>query len=53
MADFIAKFTLGDGQGAEETRQLNIYMDESSNRRARGVGVVIKILEGDKIECMI
>ena len=34
VADFIAEFTLGDGQGAEEKRQWNIYTDESSNKRA-------------------
>ena len=50
VADFIAKFTLGDGQVAEEKRQWNMYTDESSNRRA---GVVIQTPEGDKIQCMI
>ena len=53
VADFIAEFTLGDGQGAEDMRQWNIYMDKSSNRRAGGAGVVIQTPEGDKIECMI
>ena len=53
MADFIAEFTLGDGQGAKETRQWNIYKDGSSNRRAGGAGVVIQTPEGDKIKCMI
>ena len=53
VADFIAEFTLGDGQGAEDTRQWNIYTDGSSNRRAGGAGVVIQTPEGHKIECMI
>ena len=53
MADFITEFTLRDGQGEEETRQWNIHTNGSSNRRARGVSVVIQTLEGDKIECMI
>ena len=53
MADFIAEFTLEDGQGAEETRQWNIYTEESLNRRAGGASVVIQTPEGDKIECMI
>ena len=53
MADFIAEFTLKDGQGAEETPQWNIYMDGSSNRQARGAGVVLISPEEDKIECMI
>ena len=41
VADFIAEFTLGDGQGAEEKRQWNIYTDRSSNRRAGGGGIII------------
>ena len=53
MADFIAEFTLGYGQGAEDTRQWNIYLDRSSNRRAGEASVVIQTPEGDKIECMI
>ncbi|XP_050264264.1 uncharacterized protein LOC126708519 [Quercus robur] len=53
VVDFIAEFTLGDGQGAEEMRQWNIYANGSSNRRAGGAGVVIQTPEGDKIECMI
>ena len=32
VADFIAKFTLGDAQVAEEKRQWNICTDGSSNR---------------------
>ena len=32
VANFIAEFTLGDGQGAEEKRQWSIYTDGSSNR---------------------
>ena len=53
VVDFIAEFTLGDGQGAEEMRQWNIYANRSSNRRAGGAGVVIQTPKGDKIECMI
>jgi len=53
VVDFIAEFTLGDGQGADDARQWNIYTDGSSNRQAGGAGVVIQTLEGDKIECMI
>ena len=52
-ADFIAEFTIVDGQGAEEKRQWYIYLDGSSNRRARGASVVIQTPEGDKICCMI
>ena len=53
VADFIAEFTLGDGQGAEEKRQWSVYTDGSSNRRARGAGVMIQTPEGDEIRCMI
>ena len=53
VADFIAEFTLGDGQGAEDMRQWNIYTDGSSIRRAGGASVVIQTSKGDKIECMI
>ena len=53
VADFITEFTLGDGHGAEEKTQWNIYTDGSSNRRARRAGVVIQTPEGDKIRCMI
>ena len=41
VVDFIAEFTLGDGQGAEEKRQWNVYTDGSSNRRAGGASVMI------------
>ena len=53
VADFITEFTLKDGQEAEETPQWNIYTDGSSNRQARGVGVVLISPKKDKIECMI
>ena len=33
--------------------QWNIYTDGSSNRQARGAGVVLFFPEKDKIECMI
>ena len=41
VVDFIAEFTLGDGQGVEEKRQWNVYTDGSSNRRAGGASVMI------------
>ena len=53
VADFIAKFTLGEGQVEEEKEQWNIYTDGSSNKRAGGAGVVIQTPQGDKIQCMI
>ena len=42
VADFIAEFTLGEGQVKEEKEQWNIYTDGSSNRRAGGAWVVIQ-----------
>ena len=53
VVNFIAEFTLKDSQGAEETPQWNIYTDESSNRQAGGVGVVLISPEEDRVECMI
>ena len=53
VADFIAEFTLGDGQGVEEKRQWNVYTDGSLNRRAGGAGVMIQTPKGDEIRCMI
>ena len=53
MADFIAEFTLMDGQGAEKIPQRNIYTDGSSNRQVEGAGVVLFSLEQDRIECMV
>ena len=53
VADFIAEFTLLEGQGAEEIPQWSIHTDGSSNKQAGGAGVVLHTLEGDKIECMI
>jgi len=53
FADFIAKFTNVGGQGAEEAPQWSIYTDESSNKQAGGVGVILHSPKGDKIECMV
>ena len=53
VADFITEFTPMEGQEAEVVPQWSIYTDESSNRQARGVGVVLRTPKGDKIECMI
>ena len=53
MANFIAEFTLMDGQGVEKIPQWNAYTDGSSNRQAEGVDVVLFSPEQDRIECMI
>ena len=53
VADFIAEFTLKDGQGAEETPQWSLYTDGSSNRQAGRAGVVLISPKDDRIECMI
>ena len=53
MADFIAEFAQSEDKGEENTAQWSIHTEGSSNRRARGAGVVIQTLEGDKIKCII
>jgi len=53
VADFIAEFTLMEGQGAEVVPQWSVHTDESSNKQAGGAGVVLYSPEGGKIECMI
>ena len=53
VADFIAEFTLVEGQGAEESPQWSIHTEGSFNRQAGRAGVVLHSLEGDKIECMV
>ena len=53
VANFIAEFTLGGDQLVEEKEQWSIHTDGSSNRRAGGVGVVIKTPQGGMIQCMI
>ena len=52
VADFIIEFTI-KGQGAEVVPQWSVHTDGSSNKQARGAGVVLHTPEGDKIECMI
>ena len=53
VADFIAEFTHDEDKGAEESPQWSVHMDGSSNKQARGAGVVLLSLEGDVVECMI
>ena len=53
VADFIAKFTNVEDQGAEKCPQWIIHTDGSSNRQTGRVGIVLRSLEEDKIECMV
>ena len=53
VADFIAEFAHLEGWEVGAATRWSIHTDGSSNRRARGAGVVIQTPEGDKIECMI
>ena len=53
MADFIAKYTQLEGNGVDGCGKWSIHTDGSLNQYARGAGVVIQTLEGDKIKCMI
>ena len=47
IADFITEFTHDEDKGAEESPQWSVHMDGSSNRQARGTGVVFLSPEGD------
>ncbi|XP_075654862.1 uncharacterized protein LOC142625037 [Castanea sativa] len=53
LADFIAEFTTAKDQEVEEMPIWRVHTDGSSNKHARGVGVVLHTPKGDKIECMI
>ena len=53
IVDFIAEFTLVEGQGAESSPQWSIHTDGSSNEQVGGAGVVLHSSEGDKVECMV
>ena len=53
MADFIAEFTQPGDEGTEGHKPWIIHTDGSSNQHTGGAGVVMRTLEGDKIECMI
>nr|XP_023870650.1 uncharacterized protein LOC111983214 [Quercus suber] len=53
VVDFIAKFTNGEDNGADECPKWSIHIDGLSNKQARGLGVVLLSPEGDKIECMV
>ena len=48
VADFIAKFTNMEGQGAGECSRWSIHMVGSSNRQIGEAGVVIHSLEGTR-----
>ena len=51
LADFIAEFTPhhGDLDKENEAKSWVIHVDGSSTLYARGIGVVLKSLEGDKL----
>ena len=53
IADFIAEFTHDKDKGAEESPQWSVHTNGSSNRQARGAGVVLLSPEGDMVECIV
>ena len=53
VVDFIAKFTNMKGHGVGVCPQWSIHMDESSNKQAGGVGIVLHSPEGDEIKYMV
>ncbi|XP_075659096.1 uncharacterized protein LOC142628960 [Castanea sativa] len=52
VADFIAEFTSMEDR-EEISLQWIVFTDGSSNKKAGGVGVVLKSPEGDELKCMI
>ena len=53
VADFIAEFTNMEGQGAKEPPRWSVHSDGSSNKHTGRIGVVLRLLEEDKIEFMV
>ena len=53
IANFIAEFTLMEGQGVGDSQQLIIHTYESSNRQAGRAGVILHSLEGDKVKYVV
>ena len=53
IANFITEFTHDEDKGAEESPQWSVHTDGSSNRQARGAGVVLLSPKGNVVECMI
>ena len=49
VADFIMDFTNVEGQGAEEYPQWSIHTDRTSNRQAGGVGIVLILQKGTRL----
>ena len=52
VADYIAEFTYDEDKG-EEFPQWSIHTDESSNKQAKGAGIILLSPEGDTVECMV
>ena len=53
VTDFFAEFTYMESQVAEEQSQWSVHTDESYNKQAGGVAIVLRSLERDEIECMV
>ena len=53
VTNFIAEFTSDEDKGAEESPLWSIHKDGSSNKQARGAGIVLLSTEGDMVECMV
>ncbi|XP_075663118.1 uncharacterized protein LOC142632631 [Castanea sativa] len=53
IADFIAELTHKGDQGAGGNPQWMVHTNGSSNKHARGAGVVLRSLEGDEVKCMV
>ena len=53
VVDFIAEFTHDEDKGAKESPPWSVHTVGSSNRQAKGAGIVLLSPEGDVVECMI
>jgi len=52
LADFIAKFTTGKDKD-EKLKVWMIWTDDLSNQWVGGVGVLLRLPEGDTVECVV
>ena len=55
LANFIAKFTLTHNEQGEDkgAKEWIVYVDGSSTQHAGGIGVVLQLPEGDRLEYAI
>ena len=52
LANFIAEFTTGKDEEEKPMARM-IWIDNSSNQRVGGVGILLRSSERDTIECVV